>query len=336
MLFASVFSPASVHALDAATGEIRWRRELPGLGGQPVEPAGEVLLAKTAGGLYAVDPGSGAIRWEFCPYGSEDETMYSEPTLDGKRVFIGDRLGWLYCLDVETGRANWKRRTSDERNCDVNATAAVAGELVITATDARLALAYSVEDGKSVWRTRLDGACTHQVFLVKTQVVIPAHTLHFLEPVTGEMVDRAQWPGLYVSFAAGTPSQIVVSRTPTGNEFVSEEHRRESERLLLLESAHLIREMRCSSYVHAVRYSRATGLLYASGLRGLDILNPETGDWLATLRSAERTSGNGLPEVTENRIYTIDGKGVVSALRHPIVRQAGRPNSTTVHPSGIS
>src|SRR5207247_905920 len=95
VLFASVFAPACVYALDAGTGEIRWRRELPYLGGHSVEPAVDLLFAQTARSLYALDPVSGTIQWEFCPYGAEGEMLYSEPTLDGKRLFIGDRAGWL-------------------------------------------------------------------------------------------------------------------------------------------------------------------------------------------------------------------------------------------------
>ena len=115
LLFVSVFAPGCVYALDAATGTICWRRELPYLGGSSVELAGDLLLARTAQTLYSLDPTSGSTRWEFCPHGSEGETLYSEPVLDGRRLFIGDRRGWLYCLEVETGQTIWKRETSDAR-----------------------------------------------------------------------------------------------------------------------------------------------------------------------------------------------------------------------------
>src|SRR5712692_7982669 len=48
ILFVSVFAPGCVYAIDAATGEICWRRELPGLGGSCVELAGDLVFAKTA------------------------------------------------------------------------------------------------------------------------------------------------------------------------------------------------------------------------------------------------------------------------------------------------
>jgi putative pyrroloquinoline-quinone binding quinoprotein len=317
MLFASVFAPGVAYALDAATGDICWRCKLPYLGGHSIELAGDLLFAKTAQALYALDPRSGNIRWEFSPYGAEGETLYSAPTLDGKRLFIGDRLGWLYCLDVDTGETIWKRLTSDDANHDVNATAIVVAGLVITATNAGVALAYTVEDGRPVWQSKLDGPCTHHLFLAGKQVVAAAKSLHFLDPLTGELQDRVGRPGLEVGFAAGTPSQVALFWNEWEKYNQAEVNQRESEILFMFEGARLLREIHCSPYASAVRFSRATGLLYASGLSGLDILNPDTGEWLHTLRSTEMTGGYGLPDVAGNRIYTMDGTGVVCAVQHP-------------------
>jgi hypothetical protein len=320
MLFVSVFSPGYVYALDAATGEVCWRRELPYLGGSSVQFAKSILLAKTARTLYALAPASGSILWEFCPYGPEGETLYSEPILDGSRLFIGDRRGWLHCLNVETGETIWKQQASDGPNRNVNATAVVVAGLVITGTNAGLALAYSIEDGRPVWQAKLDGPCVQHLFLVGKQVVAAAESLHFFDPITGESQGRVNWPGFGVSFAAGTPLNIVLfTRSLLAGWETGEPMERESETLFVFEGTRLVREMRCSGYTHEVRYSTATGLLYASGLRGLDILNPETGEWLHTLRSAETTSGCGLPDVAESGIYTMNGKGVVCALQHPHV-----------------
>ena len=80
---------------------------------------------------------------------------------------------------------------------------------------------------------------------------------------------------------------------------------RESETLFVFEGTRLICETRCSGYTHAGRYCNATGLMYASGFGGLDILKPDTGEWLYTLRAAEMTGGYGLPDVAERMIYTV-------------------------------
>ncbi len=56
MLFVSVFTPGCVYALDATTGAIRWRCELPRFGSSTVTRPG---------------------IWEFCPYGPDRDTIYS-------------------------------------------------------------------------------------------------------------------------------------------------------------------------------------------------------------------------------------------------------------------
>jgi hypothetical protein len=194
--------------------------------------------------------------------------------------------------------------------------------MVIAATNAGLALAYSMETGEPVWQCSLDGACIHHLFVSDGHLIVAADSLYFLEPITGELRGRVHWPGLRVSFAAGTPSQIALFRGPSrdaskeNNE--AGQRRVEAETVLILEGTRLIREIKCSGYASAVRFSPATGRLYASGMKGLDIINPETGERLHTLRPAEMTSGNGLPDVTEDRIYVIDGDGVVFALQHPV------------------
>lgn len=76
--------------------------------------------------------------------------------------------------------------------------------------------------------------------------------------------------------------------------------------------------MHCSKYGNAARYSHQTGLLYVSGLTGIDILNPETGEWLHSVRPADGRAGDyGLPDIAGNRIYSVSANGVVSALQHP-------------------
>ena len=81
--------------------------------------------------LYALNPDSGEILWTFCPYGPSGETMYSSPTAHGQSIFIGDRRGILYCLDVRTGGTQWQRRTNKAKNDDVNSTPLIRAGLVI-------------------------------------------------------------------------------------------------------------------------------------------------------------------------------------------------------------
>ncbi len=179
-------------------------------------------------------------------------------------------------------------------------------------------LAYSVDDGKVMWRSELDGPCISHLFLVNNQIVVAADSLYYLEPRSGEVQGSPQWPRLRVAFAAGMPSHVLLFRAPSGAEMATKMPRRsKSETLFMFEGTRLIRKIPCSRYAMSVRFSPITGLLYASGIRAIDILNPETGECLHTLPDNEPTGGFALPEVSEDRLYLIDGKGVIRALRHP-------------------
>lgn len=90
-------SSASVHALEARTGEEIWRREVGGrVFGSPVAGAGVAFVGDGAGWLYALDLETGETRWRLRLGGS----IYSSPALDGDRLFVGSDDGRLYAIDL--------------------------------------------------------------------------------------------------------------------------------------------------------------------------------------------------------------------------------------------
>src|SRR5215472_2387598 len=116
MVYVSVFSPGAVHALERQTGKIVWHREIPKFGGSAVHLAEGKLFAKTANTLFALEPETGKTLWSFCPYGDSGESIYSGPMLYRNHVYIGDRRGYLHCLDSQTGHTRWKKRTNRAKN----------------------------------------------------------------------------------------------------------------------------------------------------------------------------------------------------------------------------
>jgi hypothetical protein len=319
-LFISIFSPGCIYALDTITGKIDWTVKLPSLADFCVEVAGNILLAKTSRSLYSLDYESGKILWEFCPYGYEDEMIYSEPTVNRQRLFISDRQGWLHCLDVLSGKEIWKNHLSEEH--DVNATACIANGLVISGSNEGFVYALSVEDGKIAWKTKIDGPCASHIFMHDRKVVASANSLHFIDPASGELQNRIEWPGYHIAFAANSPSNVLVFRRLVWKEIMTDEERKkynsENCKAALIGSSGEIREIRCSDFAGFGRFSPFTNLLYITGQIGLDIINPATAEWLYTMRTSEPTPGYfPLPEVTNDRIYALDGNGVVYALKHP-------------------
>ena len=248
----------------------------------------------------------------------QPETIYSLPCVHNDLVFIGDRSGYLHCLNLETGLTIWKQEMANS----VNATATVFEELVITATNAGNVQAFAKRDGRRVWKRGLDGPSSRQLFLVNGHLVATADSLYYLDPLTGKIRHRARWRGQKVGSAAAVGDRIALflsisakglSHEACKSKCKAHSETSHSETLLLLEEGATVREIECSKYRHDVRFSSTTGLLYASGLAGFDILDPETGVRLYS----SAMNACGVPEVTRETIFTLDNKGTVSAMAHP-------------------
>jgi outer membrane protein assembly factor BamB len=83
--------------------------------------------------------------------------IYSSPTIYQGCLYIGDRKGFLHCLDSNTGELIWSKRTNSDENDDVNSTPAVANGLVVAPTNAKVVVAYEAVTGKDAWEKKVDG-----------------------------------------------------------------------------------------------------------------------------------------------------------------------------------
>lgn len=71
------------------------------------------LFAGTPNTLFALHPDSGETLWSFCPYGSDGESIYSSPSVNENRVYIGEvvftawtpRAAKQFGNEARTGRA---------------------------------------------------------------------------------------------------------------------------------------------------------------------------------------------------------------------------------------
>jgi outer membrane protein assembly factor BamB len=145
-----------LYGLDLATGEVEVeldRLEGPLATPVAVEVDGQRIGVFTAGGgndasVAAVDLDGGDRIWTS-PLESDSRTGV---TLEDDRVYVGDRSGRVYALDVATGRELWEHRDSG----DIDAPLVVADGLVLamvadrSETEMRL-VAIDVETGRPRW-----------------------------------------------------------------------------------------------------------------------------------------------------------------------------------------
>jgi outer membrane protein assembly factor BamB len=310
MVYASVFSPGAICALERKTGKLVWRREVPKFGGSAVHFAQGKLFATTANTLYALEPDTGKTIWSFCPYGESGESIYSAPAIHRNSLFIGDRRGYLHCLNSRTGTTAWKQRTNRAKNCDMNSTPVVVNELVIVGTNAKMAAAYDARTGKRVWARRLDGPSVFGPLLCRGLLAVFTHSTYLLRPEEGEVVRRFTWKGDGVSHAESTPRGVVVILR---GSWPSVGH----VRLIGLDESGIRFTETCSAFVAFLRYAAETGMIYVSHLEGIDVRRPESGVLACKIERKNGRAGNGPADVKRNTIYVLTSDGYIYALRHP-------------------
>jgi outer membrane protein assembly factor BamB len=97
-------SPTYLYALDARSGEERWRFPCPSRysPGGPAVSEGVVYIGGYDGYLYALDTETGQEIWKF-QSGGGDDTRYSSPVVADGVVYFGS----LYALDAASGQVKW-------------------------------------------------------------------------------------------------------------------------------------------------------------------------------------------------------------------------------------
>ena len=310
MLYVSVFSPGAVCALNRKTGKLIWRKEIPKLAGSAVHLAGGKLFAKTAHTVYALEPNTGAVIWSFCPYGTSGEWIYSAPTVRGNSVFIGDRCGYLHCLDLEAGRLLWKQRTNRAKNDDVNTTPIVADGIVVVGTNAKRAVAYEVKTGERAWVCPLDGPSAFGPLAYKGLIAVFTDSVYLLKPETGKVVRKFSWKNDGITTATSTPKGIIAMLRgkwpPSGTV-----------ELIRLTESGIQFSKTLQAFVAFLRYAKETKLVYVSHLEGIDICRPQSGEIICTVKLSKGPEEVGPVEVRDSKIYALSGDGYVYALRHP-------------------
>jgi outer membrane protein assembly factor BamB len=112
--------------------------------------------------VFCLAADTGEEHWSFT-YPAKIWDLYHEggtlttPSVDGERVFLSEREGWLRCLGAKDGQVHWEKAAAKELECEpptwgFSASPLVLGERVVM-NYGRVA-AYDKRDGKLAWSTR--------------------------------------------------------------------------------------------------------------------------------------------------------------------------------------
>ncbi len=137
-LVLAVTDGGDVIALDAATGEQRWRRSLRrGARATPVPTAEGIVVATLGDSLYLLDSATGAVRAHRATPGA----VLGTPAADGHRLFLATTAGRLLALELPTLAVQWERPLDD----------AVFGALALVGDTL-----YALSARGTLWRVPLD------------------------------------------------------------------------------------------------------------------------------------------------------------------------------------
>ncbi len=103
---------AGLTAADLNQLELKWTFGIPGattVASQPAVAGGRLFLGGQNASIYALDARSGCAYWKFETAGDVRGAILIDQRDDGSFVlYAGDRKGWYYALEAETGKLLWK------------------------------------------------------------------------------------------------------------------------------------------------------------------------------------------------------------------------------------
>lgn len=142
----------SMHAVDAESGQRRWRFATQGKIRNSVALDGErVVFGSTDHFVYALDRKTGAERWRHDTRADVD----TAPLIEGGRVYIGNRGVGLFALDASNGNEIWRQYFWGSW---VESTPVIVdGLLYIGSSDLRRVSAIDPADGHVRWRSDVRG-----------------------------------------------------------------------------------------------------------------------------------------------------------------------------------
>ena len=225
----------NVYAIDAASGQLKWKfategeRRFAGThlhGSQPVKEVmpdpfdcylsspvvwnGSVYFGSGDGKVYAVDAGSGALKWKF----KTGDVVHASPAIADNKVYIGSWDSNFYALDAATGKEVWRFKTGEDADIHnqvgIQSSAAVVdGVVYFGCRDAHL-YAVDAKTGNKKWAFGTKGSWVIASPAVRDGKVYFATSdsglVYALDAKTGDVIlslNLQRWPSFSSPAIAG-------------------------------------------------------------------------------------------------------------------------------------
>lgn len=151
MLFISAAD--GLHALDASSGGEIWffPMAMPP-GNAPTFANATIYLGGLDGKIYALDAGSGALKWAFtAPADFGRKGFETNPLVVNGMVYAGNRDGYMYAVRADNGQLAWRYKTDGP--VLYSAAASSNNSVIYFASNDMYAYALNASTGALVWKS---------------------------------------------------------------------------------------------------------------------------------------------------------------------------------------
>jgi len=145
----------NVYALDAATGELKWKFQTGDVvHASPAYANGVVYVGSWDSHFYAIDAATGKQKWRFD--GGTDPVMHnqlgfqSSPAVVDGVVYTGCRDSNLYAIDAATGKEKW--RFNNAGSWVITSPAVIDGKVIFGTSDTSRYFVVDATTGKELVR----------------------------------------------------------------------------------------------------------------------------------------------------------------------------------------
>jgi outer membrane protein assembly factor BamB len=183
-----------VYALDAASGDVRWRFDYSPSRADDHRQAGLlvvddlVLVPAWNGTLFALDVVSGERRWSF----SGGQPLRAQPVYDGENIYLASGDGTLSALGVD-GSLRWQKSLEAPL---LRAPALLPQGVAVVSREGQV-VTYD-RNGQRLWQRELEEICYYGASLYYEGALFVAtagNGLWKLDAVTGDVVWRVELAG---------------------------------------------------------------------------------------------------------------------------------------------
>lgn len=141
------------YALRAATGQVRWRKQLGSVVSAPLVSGGVLYIGSNDGFLVALDAQTGQEKWRYQSRGPIEQ----RPTQTGDLIIFSNEADQVVAVDSITGKFKWQYKgdTPEEYTLRGHAGVTIDGDLAYTGFANGTLVALRKDTGSVAWSTSL-------------------------------------------------------------------------------------------------------------------------------------------------------------------------------------